>query len=48
MRIKMKKNDFGCVDGFKLIKLEKDKTYELPRALAAKLVNSGKADVIKT
>lgn len=47
MRIKMKKNDFGCVDGFRIIKLEKDKTYEIPRSLAAKLVSKGAAEFIE-
>jgi tRNA splicing ligase len=47
MRIKMNKNDLGCVDGFRIIKLEKDKTYELPNALAARLVGKGAAEVVK-
>jgi hypothetical protein len=47
MQIKMTKNDFGCLDGFKIIKLEKDKIYNLPTALAAKLLSKGAAKLIK-
>jgi hypothetical protein len=46
MRIQMCKSDFGCVDGFGIIRLEKGQVYELPRKLAAKLVNKGSAVLV--